>query len=79
MNQDDIIRLAQTVALNFVDGNHEAATDDLVKFFAAAYNTGKAYEREECAKLCENATGESKTMALIGVGFAELIRKRGET
>lgn len=85
MTREDIIRMAQEAG--FIEDMislgealvWEAEPKNLERFAALAAEWGAKQEREACAKVCEEATSSAThSLAIVGVGFAELIRKRGE-
>ena len=79
--QAEIIRMAEKAC-----APHQILNTDLVfleRFFNLAFAAGAAHEREACAKVCEQGTGEAVQTATLEIllrerkRIAKAIRTRG--
>ena len=81
MTRDEIIRMARKAgATEWCPGWH-LWTDDLERFFHAAYAAGAAAEREACAKVAEQTVCDTHLptgVKIYGTRAAKAIRARGQ-
>ena len=77
MNKDDVIRMAREAGFEelFKDSHDWVCfTEEIERFFQAAFAAGAAAEREACAKVCDALHYE---VDAYGAQCAAAIRARG--
>jgi len=73
MTREDIIRMAREAG--FTAGEVAHMGDNFIRFAEIV----AAHEREECAKVCDDARDNSSTLAhTVCINLARRIRERGE-